>query len=30
MIATITGTIEDIGDKYVVVATGGIGYKIFV
>ena len=29
MIARLTGTILDIGDKYVVVDVSGVGYKVF-
>lgn len=30
MIASITGTIRAKGDRFLVVATGGIGYRVFV
>lgn len=30
MIATITGKIEDIAEKYIIVNTNGLGYKVFV
>lgn len=30
MIATIRGTVTGLGDRYAVIETGGIGYKVFM
>ena len=30
MISFLEGTIEHLGDKYVILSTGGIGYKVIV